>query len=77
MFGTRSARQPLVQEGVIGAQQVKHASVLSEHAADEQLRLALHRGAECFVEVGEQDLVGLLRRDVPQVQPLGREVGDQ
>ena len=33
-------RQPLVEERVVGRQQIEHAAVLAEHAVDEQLGLA-------------------------------------
>ena len=69
--------QPLVQERVVGGDQVEGAAVLAQDALEEQLRLAAEGPAQGLVEVGEDDEVGRDRGQVAQVQPLGREVGDQ
>ena len=49
-------RQPLVQERVVGAQQVERAAVLADDAVEEQLGLAPERLAQRVVEVGKDAL---------------------
>ena len=71
------ASQPLVQKGVVGAQQVEDAAILADDALEEQLRLAAHRATQVVVEVREEIAVRLHAADVAQLQPLAGEVGDQ
>ena len=71
------ARQPLVDERVVGAQQIEHAAILAQRAGDEQLGLLLERLEQAVVEVRidvrmHDDLV-----DAAQVQPLRGEVVDE
>ena len=47
-------RQPLVDERVVGGQQVEHAAVLAQDAVDEQLDLAAERLAQAVVEIRER-----------------------
>ena len=47
-------RQPLVDERVVGGQQVEDAAILLDDAGEEQLDLALERAAQVVVEVGEE-----------------------
>ena len=68
------AGEPLVDERVVGREQVEDAPVLAQHAVEEQLRLAAERLAEPFAEVGENVLVRLHGGGVPQRQPLAGEV---
>ena len=58
------AREPFVDERVVGAQQVERAAILADHALEEQLRLAAERLTQRVVEVGK----ALLHRN------RGREV---
>ncbi len=58
--------EPLVDEGVVGGQQLEHAAVLAQDAVEEELGLAMKRAAQRLVEIGEQQLVRLLRLDVAQ-----------
>ena len=51
-------RQPLVDESVIGAQQIQDAAILAQLALDEQLRLLLERLAQVVVEIGEEVGIG-------------------
>ena len=45
--------QPLVQERVVGAQQIERAAILADDAFEEQLRLAAERLAQAVVEIRE------------------------
>ena len=70
-------REPLVDERVVGAEQVEHAAILGDRAGDKQLRFALERFEQAVVEVGieigmHDDFV-----DAAEVQPLRREHADQ
>jgi hypothetical protein len=69
--------QPLVEERVIRAQKVEHAAILAQDAVDEELCLAAKRLPEVFVEIREQAHVGSHRVEIPQMQPLRREVVHQ
>ena len=53
-------RQPLVDERVVGAQQIEHAAILAQDAVEEELRLLPERLPQVVVEVREQPHV---RRD--------------
>ena len=68
--------EPLVDERVLGRQELEHAAAAAKHAVDEQLRLALERRAQRDVVVGKEKDVGVFHRDVAQEQPLRREVRD-
>ena len=69
--------EALVQERVVGPQQVEHAAVLVDHAPDEPLRLLPHRLPQVVVEIGEEAAVRAQRREVAQPQPLPREVAGE
>ena len=71
------ARDALVDERVVGAQQIERAAVLLHDAAEEELRLALEPLPQRVVEVGEHALHGHDGVEVAQVQPLAREVLDE
>ncbi len=71
-------RQPLVHERVVRIEQIQHRSVLAQDALEEHLRFPLEapdagcrRNPETTVDVG----IGVLQ--IPEVEPLVREVGDQ
>ena len=69
------ARQPFVQERVIGVEEVKDAAILAKNAADKKFCLALHGLAEVIVEIGKG---AGIRRDgaqVTQEEPLIGETG--
>ena len=62
--------QPLVDERVVGVQQIDHAAVFMHDAAEEQLGLLAHRLPQIVVEIRERSghrAPGLQRA---QVQPL-------
>ena len=61
--------QSLVDERIVGAQQVERVSVFAEDALDKQLRFALHRLTQVFAEMREQILVG---HDSGHVAFIGR-----
>ena len=67
-------RQPFVQEGVVGAEEVERAAILTDDALDEELRLGAERLTQAVVEVREVALRRSGQRHVPQEQPLPREV---
>ena len=69
--------QALVQERVVGGDEVEGAAVLAHDALEEELGLAAQGPAQGLVEVGEDDEVGRDRGQVAQVQPLGREARHQ
>ena len=70
-------RQPLVDERVVGVQQVEHAAILAHDAVEEQLGLALEGLPQVVVEVGEDEQIGIPVAQLAQEQPLSGEVGDQ
>ena len=70
-------RQPLVDERVVGIQQIHDAAVFAHDAVEEQRRLFLHRLAKVVVEIGERFQIRSGALEIAQVQPLLGEVGDQ
>ena len=70
-------RQPLVDERVIGVQQIQHAAVFAHDALEEQLRLAAHGLAQVVVEIGKVSKSGLIVLQIAQEQPLAGEIVDQ
>ena len=67
--------QPLVDERVVGRQQVEHAAVLAHDAVEEQLGLrAGARARRLSSKSGNSFEFGLLRLQIPQLQPLAGEV---
>jgi hypothetical protein len=70
-------RQALVDEGVVGRQQIQHAAVLVQDAVNEELGLAPERGAQPVVEVGKDHGVRIDVVDSADAQPLERKVGDE
>ncbi len=69
-------REPLVDEGVVGRQQVDDAAVLLHDAGEEQLGLAPQRLPQVVVEIGERRRIRPGAGEVPQIEPLPREVLD-
>ena len=69
--------EPLVDERVVGGQQIRHAPVVPDLAVEEERHLARHRLAQVRVELGERLRIGGHQRHVAQVQPLPSEVVDQ
>ena len=70
-------RQSLVDERVVGAQEIHHAAILAKLVLDEQFRLTLERRAKVLVELRKQLDVGPHVPDVAQLQPLIHEVVDE
>ena len=68
------ARQPFVDERVVGGQQFEQAAILPHDAADEQLRFAAERAPQIVVELGKAPAIRLELRDVAQMQPLAGKV---
>ena len=70
-------RDPLVEERVVRGEQVGHAAVFLDDAPEQKLRLGAEPLPQVVVEVGEGARVGRDGVEVPQVQPLRREVRGQ
>ena len=68
-------RQSLVQERVVGTQQIEKAAILAQHAFEEELCLSGKRGPEVFIEIRKRRRVGQHRLDIAQIQPLADEIG--
>jgi hypothetical protein len=71
------AGEALVEERVVGAQQVEHVAIVANQAVEQQLGLAAERLAQVVVEVGELVRIGRDTADVAQLQPLAGEVVHQ
>ncbi len=69
--------QALVDERVVGAQQIERAAILAHDALEEELRLATERLPEGVVEIGEHALHRDDGVEVSKEQPLSREVADE
>ena len=70
-------RQTLIQERVVGAEQVEHVAIFAQDALEEQLRFAAQGLPQVVVEIGKQPRVRRDRREIAEVEPLLREVVDQ
>ena len=70
-------REPLVDERVVGVEQLVHAAVAAQGAGHEELGLVAERLEQRFVVVGIDDRVDDDLGDPAQVQPLGGEVVHQ
>ena len=70
-------RQPLIDERVVGIQEIHHAAVLTHDAVEEQGCLVLHRLPKVVVEIGEGFQVRNGVLEISQVQPLLGEIGDE
>jgi hypothetical protein len=70
-------RQALVHEGVIGRQEIEHAAVLDQDAADEHVELGAKGVAQAVVEVREDGRIRIDLVERAQLQPLEREGRDQ
>ena len=69
--------ESLVDERVIGAEQLDDTAIAPHDAFDEQLRLSCEGRSEILVERRERDRVRCHVRDVAQQEPLPNEVVDQ
>ena len=70
-------RQPLVDERVVGVEQLQHAAVLGDDRGEQQLGLAPEGPPQVVVEVAEAPRLGNDVLQVAQVEPLAREVVHQ
>ena len=73
-FDAVVAGEPFVDERVVGVQQLEDVAVLADHAAEHEFGFLLERLAQVVVELAA---FGLRGGELPQMQPLGREVVDQ
>ena len=71
------AREPLVDERVVGCQQLVHVTVLEQDARDEELDLLREVVAQLVAELGEQPLVGHDGLELVDVEPTQRESRDE
>ena len=71
------AGQALVEEGVIGVQQLEHAAVILDDIPNKQLGLAAHRLAQALVEHREALQVRPDHVDILELEPLPGEILDQ
>src|SRR5918993_2075808 len=69
--------EALVQIGVVSPQQIERATVLAQHALEEELRLALKCLAQAVVVIGKLAWRRTGERHVAQEQPLPGEVLDE
>ncbi len=69
--------QTLVDERVVGGQQIDHVTVFAHDAVEEQLGLAQERLSQVVVEVGKRLGVRDNAPKIAELQPLAGEVGDQ
>ena len=67
-------RQPLVDEGVVGIEQIQDAAVLAQDAVEEQLRLLDEGLAQVVVEIRIVRDDRLVSLEAAQIEPLPREV---
>ena len=70
-------RQPLVDERVVGGQQIEHAAVLAHDALEKQLGLAPERLPQVVVEVRKDSEFGHDAAEIAQLQPLAGEIADE
>src|SRR5687767_9110207 len=68
------AGQRLVEEGMVGGQQVDHAAILAQLTRDEELRFLDEGTPEVLGELAEGFGVRLYGLDLPEVEPLVDEV---
>src|SRR4030095_1174942 len=69
--------EALVQERVIGVEQVSDWTILANEAAKEQVHFLLERLAQVVVEMEKRFGTRLMCPNVADVQPLSREVVDE
>ena len=70
-------RQPLVDEGVVGVEQIEHRTVFPQDALEQQFRFALECLTQVVVEIGEEPVVRSGVLQVAEIEPLAGEVGDE
>src|SRR4051794_6488165 len=69
--------ETLVEECVVGVEQRQDAAVLAQNAREEELRFLAEAVAESIVEFGERVGIWLGNVQIPEVQPLPGEVGNE
>ena len=67
-------REHVVEEGVVGVEQLQHAAVLPEDVREVPLRLPAHRVPQGVVEAGEEVRVRGHPAELAELQPLADEV---
>ncbi len=71
------AREPFVDESVVGGQQIEDVAILANHAFEKQFGFAGERLTQVVVEIREVVRVRQERLQVANLQPLPGEVGDE
>src|SRR5260370_40178692 len=67
-------RQPFIQEGIVGGQQIHHAAVFLHDTSKEEFSFFYEVVPQVVVKVWKQYIIGLLPQHVPQPQPLSGEI---
>src|SRR5207237_7093470 len=70
-------REPLVDERIVGRQQIDDVAIFADDALEEQLHLALVALSQLVVPIGIKDAVWRRRRKISQIQELRAEVVDE
>ena len=70
-------RQRLVDEGVVGVEQLQHAAIVPQDVREVLLRLLRASSPQLVVEAGEEVLVRCHPPQLAELQPLAGEVLDQ
>ncbi len=65
-------RQSLIEERVVRIQQFHHAAVFAEDVLEEQFGFVLEALAQALVKLGEDIRIGLLLRQIADVQATAR-----
>lgn len=66
--------QPFVYKGVVGRKHFNQASTLVKDVLKEEFRFTSEPLAQGFTEIRKQIFVGLDRCEVPEAEPLTREI---
>ena len=71
------ARHPLIQERVLGVQQIQQTSVLPHQVLKKQLRLPAHRKPQTVIKIRKLFNVRLQDIHIFKLQPLPHEIFDE
>jgi hypothetical protein len=70
-------REPLVQERVVGVQNIEHIAIFSNNAVEKQFRFALECLPQVVVKIGINQQVRIAIPQLSKIQPLARKIRDQ
>ena len=71
------ASKRLIEEGVIGFNQIQNRPVFSYHMGDKHFGFPLHAKAQWFVKTGKTGRVWLSSVQIAQIEPLARKIIDK